>query len=141
MKDLKTEYKVAIIIISIMVVLLVVVLITTGSFEKLFLKYKKDSLINCTSERIEEKLNYVSTKCVIKDESDNTYQLSYPKFENNTINLNNINNSFKNSYELFIKEIQYKGEDKSLSIQLMQQLNYKIINYSNYYFVIKIIRT
>lgn len=140
MKDLSTENKVAIIAITVTLVIVLVVLIMTGTLTDIFKKYKKQSSISCTSTDVVDKINYKDIKCVVRDDYNKTYSLSYPEFNVNEVNLSQVNNLFKNHYKKSLENIEYYEYEKNnkIGIYAFSEMNYKIIFYSDFMFIFDI---
>lgn len=143
MTELNNESKLAIIVISVTMIVIIIILYVTGSFSKIFVNYKKDSIMKCTKSDVESVINYRNISCYATDEEGNTYTLSYPEFKGKETSIKAINSLFKDKYKIAFDSIEYYEDDglDKLKIYSFNEINYKVINVSDYLFIIDISNT
>lgn len=140
MTEFNTESKVAIIVISITVIIILTILFVTGSFTKIFNNYKKSSIIKCTKSDMESAINYKNISCVATDEEGKSYTISYPEFKDKSVSLMAINAEFRDKYKKAADGIEYYEDSwlDKLKIYLFNEINYKVITFNDYLFIIDI---
>ena len=90
MKNMRTEYKLLLYLAIIFFIILFVAMLKYNVFTDKIDKLKEKQYINCVQEKLYKGIDYTNYYCTITDDLGESYVISYPEININTIMLLNF---------------------------------------------------
>lgn len=125
MRQVRAEYKLLIGLGVVFTFILLFSLIKTNSGRKVLNKYKESKLVTCKSETLNKGIEYTNYICTIKDESGNSYTVSYPQLKEENNSIKKINQKLKSDFDTVYNTVKYYDGEK-LELLSYQTTNFKI---------------
>ena len=80
MRELHSDEKIAVFVVSVTIIIILVILIVTNSIDAILKKYKKDNLVSCSSSVVENVVKYKNISCTVTDDDNKSYIFSILNF-------------------------------------------------------------
>ena len=130
MKNIRSEYKLLIILASIFLVVLTIVFIKEDVFNTKINELKSKDYVKCTTEEITGNVDYTNHNCTITDDLNGYFNVSYPEINIDSKDVRNINKKLSSQYDQLINKINFDTIDGKFYLTSINSLDYKLYSYN-----------
>lgn len=130
MNNIRTEYKLLMLLGGIFTIILVIVLIKENVFTDKANELKARNYVKCTTEEITGNVNYINHNCTITDDLNGYFNISYPEIKIDSKDVQKINLKLSNQYNQIVKKIDYDTIDGKFYLTSINSLDYKLYEYN-----------